>query len=106
MKAIVHSEKDGYDGLSLCEVEEKSPKAGEVRVKLKAAGLNHRDLTSMFGFPADYILCQEVSRSVGRTEEEQQMLLNELSPPMLIAGFTTVTVASVIIASVLVKTLH
>jgi len=62
-------------------------------------------LTSMFGFPADYILCQEVSRSVGRTEEEQQNLLNELSPPMLIAGFTTVTVASVIIASVLVKTL-
>ncbi|PKR86371.1 hypothetical protein [Heyndrickxia camelliae] len=62
-------------------------------------------LTSMFGFPADYILCQEVSRSVGRTEEGQQNLLNELSPPMLIAGFTTVTVASVIIASVLVKTL-
>ncbi|KQL52902.1 hypothetical protein AN964_04820 [Heyndrickxia shackletonii] len=62
-------------------------------------------LTSMFGFPADYILCQEVSRSVGRTEEEQEMLLNELSPPMLIAGFTTVTVASVIIASILVKTL-
>lgn len=62
-------------------------------------------LTSMFVFPADYILCQEVSRSVGRTEEEQQNLLNELSPPMLIAGFTTVTVASVIIASVLVKTL-
>ncbi|GIN86003.1 hypothetical protein J6TS2_23890 [Heyndrickxia sporothermodurans] len=62
-------------------------------------------LTAMFGFPADYILCQEVSRSVGRTEEEQQALLNELSPPMLIAGFTTVTVASVIIASILVKTL-
>ena len=62
-------------------------------------------LTAMFGFPADYILCQEVSRSVGRTEDEQQKLLNELSPPMLIAGFTTVTVASVIIASFLVKTL-
>ncbi|MEI2467223.1 hypothetical protein V8V74_23585, partial [Niallia taxi] len=62
-------------------------------------------LTAMFGFPADYILCQEVSRSVGRTEEEENRLLNELSPPMLIGGFTTVTVASVIIASILVKTL-
>lgn len=62
-------------------------------------------LTAMFGFPADYILCQEVSRSVGRNEEEQKQLLNELSPPMLIGGFTTVTVASVIIASILVKTL-
>jgi len=62
-------------------------------------------LTAMFGFPADYILCQEVSRSVGRTEEEEERLLNELSPPMLIGGFTTVTVASVLIASILVKTL-
>ncbi|MGG0740996.1 hypothetical protein [Niallia taxi] len=62
-------------------------------------------LTAMFGFPADYILCQEVSRSVGRTEEEENRLLNELSPPMLIGGFTTVTVASVLIASILVKTL-
>ncbi|TKH07519.1 hypothetical protein FC682_00260 [Peribacillus simplex] len=62
-------------------------------------------LTAMFGFPADYILCQEVSRSVGRTEEEQELLLKELSPPMLIGGFTTVTVASVVIAGILVKTL-
>ncbi|MED4007321.1 hypothetical protein P4629_17985 [Priestia aryabhattai] len=62
-------------------------------------------LTAMFGFPADYILCQEVSRSIGRTEEEQQLLLEKLSPPMLIGGFTTVTIASVVIASFLVKTL-
>ncbi|PKR86367.1 zinc-binding dehydrogenase [Heyndrickxia camelliae] len=44
MKAIVHAEKDGFEGLSVREVDEKVPKAGEVRVKLKTAGLNHRDL--------------------------------------------------------------
>ncbi|WP_411344381.1 hypothetical protein ACE3MZ_22930 [Paenibacillus sp. WLX1005] len=62
-------------------------------------------LTSMYGFPADYILCQEVSRSVGRTPEEQKRILDDLAPPMLIGGFTTVTVASVVIASLLIKTL-
>jgi zinc-binding alcohol dehydrogenase/oxidoreductase len=44
MKAIVHEGKTGFEGLSYREFPEVKPKAGEVRVKLKAAGLNHRDL--------------------------------------------------------------
>jgi zinc-binding alcohol dehydrogenase/oxidoreductase len=44
MKAVIHAEKPGYDGLFYGEIEEMHPKAGEVRVKLKTAGLNHRDL--------------------------------------------------------------
>lgn len=44
MKAIVHAEKTGVDGLSYREMPEVQPRAGEVRVKLKTAGLNHRDL--------------------------------------------------------------
>lgn len=44
MKAIVHAEKVGFAGLSLREMEEIHPNTGEVRVKLKTAGLNHRDL--------------------------------------------------------------
>lgn len=44
MKAIVHAEKTGMEGLSYREMAELQPRAGEVRVKLKAAGLNHRDL--------------------------------------------------------------
>ncbi|MBS4174216.1 zinc-binding dehydrogenase [Bacillus sp. FJAT-49736] len=44
MKALIHAEKAGFEGLRLREVEEKLPQAGEVRVKLKTAGLNHRDL--------------------------------------------------------------
>jgi MFS family permease len=62
-------------------------------------------LTAMYGFPADYLISQEVSRSVGRTKEEEERILNEILPPMLIGGFTSVTVGSVIIASILVKTL-
>ncbi|MBY0122960.1 hypothetical protein [Bacillus sp. S/N-304-OC-R1] len=62
-------------------------------------------LTAMFGFPGDYIVCEEVSRSVGRTKEEQEKIFNEILTPMLVGGFTTVTIGSVVIASILIKTL-
>lgn len=44
MKALVHEGKTGMEGLSYREIEVPELKAGEVRVKLKCAGLNHRDL--------------------------------------------------------------
>src|SRR5699024_2344145 len=61
-------------------------------------------LTALFGFPADYILCEEISRSVGENDTEEKEILNEILAPMLIGGFTTVTVASVLIASILIST--
>lgn len=62
-------------------------------------------LTATIGFPGDYLICEEVSRSVGRNIEEEEMILNEILTPMLIGGFTTVTAGSVVIASILIKTL-
>ncbi|ELK45396.1 hypothetical protein [Halobacillus sp. BAB-2008] len=62
-------------------------------------------LTAMYGFPGDYLICEEVSRSIGRTKEEEEAILNEILPPMLIGGFTSVTIGSVIIASILVQTI-
>lgn len=44
MKAIVHQYEKGLEGLEYKFLPEISPNAGEVKVKLKAAGLNHRDL--------------------------------------------------------------
>jgi zinc-binding alcohol dehydrogenase/oxidoreductase len=44
MKAIVHEGAAGLSGVSCRETEEAVPKQGEVRIRLKAAGLNHRDL--------------------------------------------------------------
>ncbi len=44
MKAIIHANKTGFDGLSYGEMEERHPSVGEVSVRLKTAGLNHRDL--------------------------------------------------------------
>lgn len=60
-------------------------------------------LTALFGFPGDYILCEEVSRSLGKTKEEQETIFNDLVTPMLIGGFTTVTISSVVIASILMS---
>ncbi len=62
-------------------------------------------LTATVGFPGDYLVCEEISRSVGRNKEEEEMILNEILTPMLIGGFTTVTIGSVVIASILIKTL-
>ncbi|MFS0781285.1 hypothetical protein [Bacillus sp. 1P06AnD] len=62
-------------------------------------------LTATFGFPADYIVCEEVSRSVGRTKEEKEQIFNEILTPMLVGGFSTVTIGSVVVASILIKTL-
>lgn len=60
-------------------------------------------LTAMYGFPADYLLTNEVVRSVGRTEEERDALREAMLPAMLVGGFTSVSAGSVVIASVLVS---
>jgi zinc-binding alcohol dehydrogenase/oxidoreductase len=44
MKALVHAEKSGISGLLYRDFEVANPEAGQVRIKLKSAGLNHRDL--------------------------------------------------------------
>ncbi|SDS99939.1 hypothetical protein SAMN04489752_3077 [Brevibacterium siliguriense] len=62
-------------------------------------------LTAMYGFPADYLLTNEVARSIARDEDEKEALLNVMLPPMLVGGFTSVSAGSVVIASVLVSLL-
>lgn len=47
MKAIVHQYKTGFDGVEYKSSPERTPNAGEVKVKVKSAGLNHRDLFIM-----------------------------------------------------------
>ncbi|MCW7989082.1 alcohol dehydrogenase [Streptomyces platensis subsp. clarensis] len=47
MRAVVHEGAKGTDGLRIAETTEPVPGPGEVRVRLRAAGLNHRDLFLM-----------------------------------------------------------
>lgn len=62
-------------------------------------------LTALFGFPGDYLLCEEVSRSVADNDMQQKAIFDEILTPMLVGGFTTVTTASIVVASILVQTL-
>lgn len=59
--------------------------------------------TCLFGFPGTFIVSQEVAHAVATTPEEHEFVLSKILPPMLVAGFTTVTIASVVLAGFLVK---
>ncbi|MDF7638612.1 hypothetical protein PT285_04260 [Lactobacillus sp. ESL0791] len=60
-------------------------------------------LTALFGFPADYILTTEICHNVAKDKDEEAVLVDQILPKMLVGGFATVSVASVIIASVFLK---
>ncbi|WEV37905.1 hypothetical protein [Lactobacillus sp. ESL0677] len=62
-------------------------------------------LTALFGFPADYILTTEICHNVAKDKDEEAVLVDQILPKMLVGGFATVSVASVIIASVFLKLL-
>lgn len=62
-------------------------------------------LTALCGFPADYIITSEVSHEVANSKEEEAYLMDNMMPKMLVGGFATVSVASIIIASVFLKLL-
>lgn len=62
-------------------------------------------LTALYGFPADYIITKEVVDNMTSDEEERAALLGHMLPPMLVGGFVTVTVVSVILAGIFVTLL-
>ncbi|WP_270165219.1 zinc-binding dehydrogenase [Paenibacillus sp. SYP-B4298] len=47
MRAIIHEGKQGIEGLQYTEQRDRQPGEGEVKIRLKTAGLNHRDLFLM-----------------------------------------------------------
>lgn len=59
-------------------------------------------LTALYGFPQDYIITNEVVESMTTDEKEKKALLGHMLPPMLVGGFITVTIVSVILAGIFV----
>ena len=57
--------------------------------------------SALFGFPGTFIISNEVANANGKTEEERQAILGAILPKMLVAGFMTVTIASVVLAGVM-----
>ena len=58
-------------------------------------------LTSLYGFPGTMILSQEAAKGAGETPEEVAAIENSILPKMIVAGFSTVTITSVIITSII-----
>ena len=52
----------------------------------------------LLGFPATYLIANEVATAAAENEEEKQVVLDAIMSKYLVAGFTTVTSVSVIIA--------
>ena len=63
-------------------------------------------LTALYGFPADYILTTEIVRSLATNKEEEDVLYQHMVPPMLVGGFVSVTIVSVVLAGVFVGFIH
>jgi len=55
-------------------------------------------LAAMYGYPLTEIIPRAVVGSYDLPEDEEEQLLEQVMPPLIIAGFTTVTVASVALA--------
>ena len=58
-------------------------------------------LTSLYGFPGTMILSQEAAKGAGETPEEVAAIENSILPKMIVAGFSTVTITSVIVTSII-----
>ena len=52
----------------------------------------------LLGFPATYLIVNEITNAVGETDAERQAINDHLMPKYLVSGFATVTSISVIIA--------
>jgi hypothetical protein len=58
-------------------------------------------LTALYGFPGTMILSQEAARGAGESEEEVAAIEADILPKMIVAGFATVTITSVVVTSII-----
>ncbi|MGN0371892.1 MAG: hypothetical protein ACI4F3_03685 [Enterocloster sp.] len=59
-------------------------------------------VTALLGYPNTQIITEEAVATLDCSDEEKSMALKYALPKMVVGGFTTVTIASVILASVVV----
>ena len=57
--------------------------------------------SALFGFPGTYIVSKEVASGVCDNEEDKKLVLSQILPKMLVAGFVTVSIGSVVLAGIL-----
>ena len=55
-------------------------------------------LTALYGFPPNAIITENTCKALASNDEEKEALMGHMFAPMIVGGFTTVTITSVIIA--------
>lgn len=60
-------------------------------------------LTALYGFPADYIITNEAINALTKDEKEREVLTGHMLGPMLVGGFISVTIVSVVLAGIMVS---
>lgn len=59
-------------------------------------------LAQYLGFPATYLVSQEISKAITDDEIEQQIVFDHIMPSYVVAGMTTVTTLSIVVAGIFV----
>lgn len=59
-------------------------------------------ISAMVGFPGTFIISNEIAQSIGETSEEVEVIADRILPKMFVAGFITVSIASVVLAGIFV----
>ncbi len=62
-------------------------------------------LTALYGFPPNYVLTDEASKALAENDDEKAYLMDSMLPQMIVGGFVTVTITSVVIASIFIPLL-
>lgn len=60
-------------------------------------------LTALYGFPPNAIITEESCNAMAQNPEEKKYLMDHMLPSMIVGGFVTVTITSVIIAGAFVN---
>lgn len=60
-------------------------------------------LCQYLGFPATFLISQEISKAVTDDADEQKYVLDRILPSYVVAGMTTVTVLSIVVAGIFVN---
>jgi len=63
-------------------------------------------LTALYGFPPNYILTEESVKALTSDKNEHEYLMSKMLPQMIVGGFVTVTISSVVIAGIFVEMLN
>lgn len=60
-------------------------------------------MSQLLGFPATFLIVNEVATAVAETEEEKDYVINKLTPAFVISGFVSVTTISILVAGIFAK---